>query len=716
MRPMPGDDDFRGRQRRPDADSSTLYHQQSSTPQMTYFLGNEESMEASLQQSNALHPAFLRQRDQDRDRAREHKKHTPPAGSSTPEPHSAVDATTTMPPPKEVPFASQDPSPPPYTSPDVPPNMVAQNDPSRPPSHPTSSLPMTPLFGVSDQGSAGSSSSSRRNSLVGSFLEDQHSHGLSAAQDDEKEPCESFMMDSGSAPQLVMPSIKMPSRRPFTEIGKGMGRLKILVAGDSGIGKTSLIKAIVQTCEHIVHVDPITPSAFSLGKPSAPKTRNAAGKSPKSDSSTTRLTEIYASTKPYPPWWSDMDDISVMRRRKSLGDSILERNLCFVDTPGYGSASSAMDTITTVVEYVETQFEKISSQTMSDGELLSLIGGDGGCQVDVVFYVITGKIKPADIEYLRLLSPYTNIIPIISQSDKLSPDELEINKEHISSQIQQAGIKPFMFCEMDQRPSSPPPTNSTVPYAVSSATGPDYDTMDASLLMSPDYVQPLVATDLSKLVGRVFSSDGTCWLRHAAARKYLTWRSEKGSSQLHRLTRRLPPPDVDLSLLSLMSPGSGGPPTSYSLARLADHTQREERLAHIRLANWSAELQRSLANERARYETLARHERAVWLTERLGECVQNGTLVPRTSSSRRAARSMKVKSGHRRRSSKMTAHQDPLGLLDVVVKLKRRGRVALEVFGSLGILGGLAFWASRNYWHVYAYEWVSEEMALLLRR
>jgi hypothetical protein len=32
-----------------------------------------------------------------------------------------------------------------------------------------------------------------------------------------------------------MPSIKMPSRRPFTETGKNFGRLKILLAGHSGM-------------------------------------------------------------------------------------------------------------------------------------------------------------------------------------------------------------------------------------------------------------------------------------------------------------------------------------------------------------------------------------------------------------------------------------------------------------------------------------------------
>lgn len=41
-----------------------------------------------------------------------------------------------------------------------------------------------------------------------------------------------------SSPQLVMPSIKMPSRRPFTERGKKLGVLKILIAGDSGIFRT----------------------------------------------------------------------------------------------------------------------------------------------------------------------------------------------------------------------------------------------------------------------------------------------------------------------------------------------------------------------------------------------------------------------------------------------------------------------------------------------
>jgi hypothetical protein len=44
----------------------------------------------------------------------------------------------------------------------------------------------------------------------------------------------------GGGPQLIMPQIVIPSRRPFTEKGKRIGRLKMLIAGDSGILPPSL--------------------------------------------------------------------------------------------------------------------------------------------------------------------------------------------------------------------------------------------------------------------------------------------------------------------------------------------------------------------------------------------------------------------------------------------------------------------------------------------
>ena len=52
--------------------------------------------------------------------------------------------------------------------------------------------------------------------------------------DEEDRPGASPRLGPHAASQFIMPSIRMPSRRPFTERGKAMGRFKILLAGAPG--------------------------------------------------------------------------------------------------------------------------------------------------------------------------------------------------------------------------------------------------------------------------------------------------------------------------------------------------------------------------------------------------------------------------------------------------------------------------------------------------
>lgn len=92
-------------------------------------------------------------------------------------------------------------------------------------------------------------------------------------------------------------------------------------------------------CEDIVHVDPFSTTSASISE-----TRRKSSKGNRNGSadltSTSQITEVYASTRAYPAWWSDLDESRILRRRKSMGDSVLERNICFVDTPGYGNKTS----------------------------------------------------------------------------------------------------------------------------------------------------------------------------------------------------------------------------------------------------------------------------------------------------------------------------------------------------------------------------------------
>lgn len=313
-----------------------------------------------------------------------------------------------------------------------------------------------------------------------------------------------------------------------------------------------------------------------------------------------------------------------------------------------------------------------------------------------------------DIEYLKRLSNLTNIIPLIARADTHSAEEISLLKEHVLSELNANGIRPFLFNMSSQ--TSQVSSYPSAPYAVSTTPSKDEDNMDASVLMSPDYVQPLGQSELQPLVHQIFERDAIAWLRHSASKKFLNWRSSSTPiSRPQSLYRPLSLPSTSTSQ-ALTAPV--GATTSYALARITDHTQREERIAQVRLANWAADLQRALQKERLEYEAKARGERAVWLTERLGECVQDGTLVPisqaRKDNPAFDQGGVLVKQGtySRRREipqdmQDMLDRRDPLGLLMMNENLKRKGWAivkALSVLGLVGGIAGFASWFSRQ-WH-----------------
>lgn len=304
------------------------------------------------------------------------------------------------------------------------------------------------------------------------------------------------------------------------------------------------------------------------------------------------------------------------------------------------------------------------------------------------------EMKPVDREYIRRLSQLTNVIPIIAQADSLSREQLAACKEQIAGQLRHADLQTFSFASLASQEFAGP--RPSIPYAVSTATGSDHDVMDASLLMSSEYVQPLKTSELQYLVENVFSLNGSSWLRHAAAKKYLDWRSTALSRPRHLYRPLTYPGPGPSTALTRLSANNREQCSSLALARLNDqHLHHNPPQLHV--VDWAADLQRSMSSERARHEArAARGEHAAWLREKLNQRVQDGTLVAVKKPKSRA--STETKRGCKRKSSKKTEqHQDPLGLLQVLVDLKTKGWVALEVIGGLGVIGGLALLLSRQH-------------------
>lgn len=360
MRPLPGEDARAGRSRSSSFDNDmTPQATRHEPPQMSYFIADEKTMEAS--QSGSA-PMLPKQRDLSKSR-NYGVESLETTISSLPRDADDRDEIVKMArhnwkkslgqqvSRKSEEDLAEAASPIWQSSADV--SRTASPSHQRRSSQATISRPFTPIsFGMPASPSITSSPNSRRHSDAGSYLDDVASQAIISSGEEDRDMAPEIT-HSGSAPQLVMPSIKMPSRRPFTEKGKNMGRLKVLIAGDSGmylayrtfqcltspgIGKTSLIKAIVQSCEDIVHVDPISTTPVAV--PESRRKSRTKSRTGSEVESTTKITEIYASTKAYPAWWSDLEESRILRRRKSMGDSVLERNLCFVDTPGYGNKTS----------------------------------------------------------------------------------------------------------------------------------------------------------------------------------------------------------------------------------------------------------------------------------------------------------------------------------------------------------------------------------------
>jgi hypothetical protein len=114
-----------------------------------------------------------------------------------------------------------------------------------------------------------------------------------------------------------------------------------------------------------------------------------------------------------------LEESRVRRRKSSTTDAVLERNLTFIDTPGYGTSASVLDDQNLVVDYVESLlYQNASVASMEDNDLLGVISGSGGVQVDVVFYLLNpGRpfILPSSNAPALTLEQYT-ISPRMSSS------------------------------------------------------------------------------------------------------------------------------------------------------------------------------------------------------------------------------------------------------------------------------------------------------------
>ncbi|KAF7727653.1 hypothetical protein EC973_007311 [Apophysomyces ossiformis] len=289
------------------------------------------------------------------------------------------------------------------------------------------------------------------------------------------------------------------------------------------------------------------------------------------------------------------------------------KNICFIDTPGYGSCLDASDVFSSVTSYIERQFVKTNSMLNpacpDTANIVRLMQNSSGAHthVDACLYLVLGRLKKVDIEYLRALDGLCNVIPVIMKSDQLSQDRERELRVDILQELRVNDIEIFdfgyTFDELMEMGSKLDP--SVPPFALSS--------LEISTKQLTCLKDALLYTHIDEL-------------RQATAEKFVEWRQ----SQV---------PDVrsvlDLSMLT----------TAESIDRIHAVRKRATQSMNLRISQYMSERRRSL--ERSMYEreealkrelgSVEGRKRATMLVNELNKLLQDESFdirfTPSTASS-----------------------------------------------------------------------------------
>lgn len=182
-------------------------------------------------------------------------------------------------------------------------------------------------------------------------------------------------------------------------VAKRGGHFTLMVVGESGLGKTTLINTL-----------------FSTELAQAPDYR---------------IRHLKQLDK----------TVEVEIIKAELEEKQFKIKLTVIDTPGFGDYVNNRDSWGPIVDFIDDQHESFMRQEQQPmrGEKLDV-------RVHACLYFIrpTGHtLRPLDIEMMKRLGTRVNLIPVIAKADTLTPDDLAGFKQRIRDTIQAQQIRVY---------------------------------------------------------------------------------------------------------------------------------------------------------------------------------------------------------------------------------------------------------------------------------
>ncbi|XP_044076296.1 septin-2 isoform X1 [Siniperca chuatsi] len=187
----------------------------------------------------------------------------------------------------------------------------------------------------------------------------------------------------------------LPNQVHRKSVKKGF-EFTLMVVGESGLGKSTLINSLFLTD---LYPERVIPGAAEKIE---------------------RTVQIEAST------------VEIEERGVKL-------RLTVVDTPGYGDAINSQDCFSTIISYIDDQFERYLHDE-SGLNRRHIVDN----RVHCCFYFISPLghgMKPLDVQFMKAIHNKVNVVPVIAKADTLTLRERERLKRRILDEIDEHGIK-----------------------------------------------------------------------------------------------------------------------------------------------------------------------------------------------------------------------------------------------------------------------------------
>ncbi|KAF3359342.1 hypothetical protein VdG1_02365 [Verticillium dahliae VDG1] len=188
----------------------------------------------------------------------------------------------------------------------------------------------------------------------------------------------------------------LPNQRHKIVAKRGAG-FTIMVAGESGLGKTTFINTLFSTT-----------------------IKNYADHKRRHQKQVDKTVEIEIT-------------------KAELEEKFFKVRLTVIDTPGFGDYVNNRDSWMPIIEFLDDQHESYMLQEQQPRRQDKI-----DLRVHACLYFIrpTGHtLKPLDIEVMKRLCSRVNLIPVIAKADTLSPSDLARFKQRIQAVIEAQNIK-----------------------------------------------------------------------------------------------------------------------------------------------------------------------------------------------------------------------------------------------------------------------------------